>query len=55
MKKQNRVLKEFKKLTNDQKEDALDFMQYLLFKRNIVKVTNKYGNTYRYLSLNIFR
>jgi hypothetical protein len=54
-KNKEKIMKIFNELDSKGKEDAIDFMLYLKVKRNIRRITDKYGNIHEVFSFNIFR
>lgn len=52
--KKSKVIKEFEKLNNSQKEEAFNYLQFILFKRKLINITDKFGNTHKVIPLSHF-
>ena len=48
------LTKEYQSLTEDQKEEALNFMEYTLFKKNVRTITDEYMVQHRVFDFNTF-
>ena len=51
-KKKKQLMKEFDALDDEQKQEALKFLKYILFRRNIISIEDKYGNKHDVIPLN---
>ena len=49
-----KLIKEFETLNDDQKEETVNFIFYILFRRKIKYVTNQLGETNPYIKLSDF-
>jgi hypothetical protein len=47
-----KIIKEFESLSDEDKINAFNFLQFILFKRNIIEITDKYGNTHSVIPVN---
>jgi hypothetical protein len=47
-----KLMEEFLSLNDEDKKEAFNFLQFILFKRNITEITDKYGNIHSVIPVN---